>query len=110
MDRYFIVNDFENADRVQKIKPRIGIYDKWHHQPKDEDGSGGKTDGTGGEGTKDDEKAPKDRDDGPIIPPIPKDEGGGIGAFWTIFLILFFLAGAGVLVKLYGKQCLERIE
>ena len=59
----------------------IGIYDKWH-----QDNGNWMPPGWGGE----------------EILPNP-DDVGGAGAFWTIFLILFFLTLAGIFFKLYGR-------
>ena len=95
LDRYFIINDFENADPEANIMPRIGIYDKWDPNNKiwrptaDNDSGSGNDD--------------KSRDM-PIDNPIDDETtSGGIGTFWTIFLILFFLGGAAALFKLFGK-------
>ena len=112
MDRYFIVNDFEgvfkSSSPTANIMPRIGVYDKWHpdnrpHRPAGKDGENTANTGGAADGS-------KDRDDGPIPNPLPTGGSDGIGAFWTIFLILFFFGGAGVLIKFFGKQCLEKVE
>jgi len=93
LDRYYVIHDWEHGIKADNIMPRIGVYDKWDPnnkpwRPVDDD--------------------PVDPVD-PINPPAP-EEGGGAGTFWTIFLILFFLGLAAVLIKLYGRKCLEKIE
>jgi len=91
MDRYFIINDWEDADQKKEIMPKIGIYDKWHPSngnwkpdriPVDPKDSG--------------------TDDTPIINP-PEEEGSDSGAVWVVLLFLVLVAVGAVLIKVYGK-------
>jgi len=63
-------------------------------------GEGVKTDGKSGSFCmiKDPVK-PEDQDD----LPEERTDGGGAGTFWAVFLIMFFLAGAAVFAKMFGK-------
>ena len=49
---------------------------------------------------------PEDQDD----LPEERTDGGGAGTFWAVFLIMFFLAGAAVFAKMFGKQCREKVN
>ena len=92
--------------------PKIGIFDKMHpdNRPARNIDSENFDDTIPKEDvdpwlTKDDRISVE-----PVDPKKKDEEKGGIGAFWTIFLIFFFFGGAGLLLKVFGKQCLEKIE
>jgi len=134
LDRYFVVHDYIgpkigvfdkwHPDHRPKREGDKSMIDWDNLTPADTDpvpdadkGKGGKEDDginvdpsvidPGNNGSVDKsgktKVEPKDNSDS-------DDNDGGIGAFWTIFLILLFFGGAGILIKLFGKQCLEKIE
>lgn len=91
MDQYFIINHWQvHVDHG--MKPAIGIYDKWHPSNGNWMPSGDHTDSGGGSTD-------------PITPPpeINPENEGGSGAFWPIFLVLFFIVLGAILFKLCGQ-------
>jgi len=108
LDRYFVTLDFEAANESNGILPRVGVFDKWDPVngawTPDQNGGNDNVPTNGG-------------NDGPAVPVKPvvpvapeEDESSGMGAFWAIFLILLFLGIGALLIKFFGKQCLEKIQ
>lgn len=104
LDKYFVMHDWsdvsiENYGKpTENTLPKIGIYDKWHPTngnwmppPSKEPGYDPSRSGGGND-------------------PLPADDEEGSGTFWTIFLILFFIAVGGILFKLYGKSCIDKFR